>query len=218
MEWEQDASEEEASGQEGASLDPSASAGAASGPGGHQSQTNATPRTSRESAAAAVPPATAAPAQQHDPDAMDVTMMEGDSDDTPPVATTNPQSAHPSTDTTTRSTPISRPGLSTNQLSTNATSSPLPIPTARTTTATSPGAAATGRYDARTPSPTSGNTAAALLNGHEGPITPRNDAGPWVFDGSGVRMRLGDATTSLNAAANGSSEMILDEIPVSQGP
>jgi len=42
------------------------------------------------------------------------------------------------------------------------------------------------RQMTRTPSPTNAN---ALPNGHEGPITPRNDAGPWVFDGSGPGTR-----------------------------
>jgi hypothetical protein len=66
------------------------------------------------------------------------------------------------------------------------------------------------RRDARTPSPSGINPA---LNGQEGPITPRNDAGPWVFDGSGVRVRDGETTvvgapspqiitTSIDAAAN----------------
>jgi len=36
----------------------------------------------------------------------------------------------------------------------------------------------------RTPSPV-GNS---LLNNREGPITPRNDAGPWVFDGNPARV------------------------------
>lgn len=51
--------------------------------------------------------------------------------------------------------------------------------------------------DSRTPSPPG-------LNGTEGPITPRNNAGPWVFDGSAGRNA--DATTaemrSLDAAAD----------------
>ncbi len=76
----------------------------------------------------------------------------------------------------------------------NATSNPVPIP--------SPLASGTHRIgdqtrnlqesttrgqqrEARTPPPTG-----APVNGHEGPITPRNDAGPWVFDGSGVRIRI----------------------------
>lgn len=50
----------------------------------------------------------------------------------------------------------------------HATSEPIGIPAA-------------APIQRRTPSPTT------HLNGHEGPITPRNDAGPWVFDGSGLR-------------------------------
>jgi hypothetical protein len=149
---------------------------------------------------------------QHDPDAMDITMTDGGSD----TQANNIQSA---LSANSRNTPSGRPGLSAdNQLSANATSSPMAIPTARAASTYS-SAATTGRNDTRTPSPTSGNP--ALMNGHEGPITPRNDAGPWVFDGSGVRMRLGDATiagtASLDAAANG-GEMILDEIHVRENP
>ncbi|KAK4241891.1 hypothetical protein C8A03DRAFT_40726 [Achaetomium macrosporum] len=53
-------------------------------------------------------------------------------------------------------------------------SDPMPIPAQRNIL---PG---DGRRETRTPSP----TGAPVTNGHEGPITPRNDAGPWVFDGS----------------------------------
>ncbi|KAK4106324.1 hypothetical protein N658DRAFT_415723 [Parathielavia hyrcaniae] len=56
-----------------------------------------------------------------------------------------------------------------------------------------------GRREARTPSPTS----APVTNGHEGPITPRNDAGPWVFDGSGVRLSQEGARPAAAALANG---------------
>ncbi|KAH7308159.1 SMAD/FHA domain-containing protein [Stachybotrys elegans] len=51
--------------------------------------------------------------------------------------------------------------------------------------------------DPRTPSPPG--------MGHEGPITPRNDAGPWVFDGSAGGGEAGDATViirSIDAAAD----------------
>lgn len=65
----------------------------------------------------------------------------------------------------------------------HATSEPVPIPTA------TPNAR-------RTPSPGSGGVRTG--NGHEGPITPRNDAGPWVFDGSGAR--IGAAPGSAPAA------------------
>ncbi|KAI0477016.1 SMAD/FHA domain-containing protein [Xylaria cf. heliscus] len=53
----------------------------------------------------------------------------------------------------------------------------------------------------RTPSPNRNG----LLNAHEGPITPRNDAGPWVFDGNPARVSQEstrrNAMASLNAAA-----------------
>ncbi|CAN8097614.1 unnamed protein product [Discula destructiva] len=57
----------------------------------------------------------------------------------------------------------------------------------------------------RTPSPGSGGVLAAP--GHEGPITPRNDAGPWVFDGSGAR--IGVAPTS-SAVARQSLNGVVD--------
>ena len=74
------------------------------------------------------------------------------------------------------------------------------------------------REGTRTPSPTGVNP--TLIGGPEGPITPRNNAGPWVFDGSGGRTRGGDVAMggvgpsnaavamqtpliSLDAAANG---------------
>jgi hypothetical protein len=51
--------------------------------------------------------------------------------------------------------------------------------------------------DSRTPSPP--------VPGTEGPITPRNDVGPWVFDGSAGTGSAPEATSemrSLNAAAD----------------
>lgn len=55
----------------------------------------------------------------------------------------------------------------------------------------------------RTPSPNSiGNH---VTNGPEGPITPRNDAGPWVFDGSGARIGVAPtagARQSLNGVVD----------------
>lgn len=65
----------------------------------------------------------------------------------------------------------------------------------------------TERSLARTPSPNdlgSSLSASAGLNVSEGPMTPRNDVGPFVFDGSGGRgtdIRLGTPTLNLNAAA-----------------
>ncbi|KAI0881885.1 RING finger protein [Annulohypoxylon maeteangense] len=53
----------------------------------------------------------------------------------------------------------------------------------------------------RTPSPNHH----PLVNGHEGPITPRNDAGPWVFDGNPARVSQEstrrNGMSSLDAAA-----------------
>ncbi|KAL2156301.1 hypothetical protein VTH82DRAFT_1046 [Thermothelomyces myriococcoides] len=89
-------------------------------------------------------------------------------------------------------------------------SNPMPIPSPAQRNS------ADGHCEARTPSP----TGAPVTNGHEGPITPRNDAGPWVFDGSGVlgsdgarpgTMGLGQdganraARSSLEAAAQAAS-------------
>lgn len=97
----------------------------------------------------------------------------------------------------------------------HATSDPVPIPSSaganRSGSGTNRAGAGTNgtstpNRPTRTPSPTGVNP---VLMGPEGPITPRNDAGPWVFDGSGVRMRGGEATVgaaqviSLDAAANG---------------
>ncbi|KAK0736835.1 hypothetical protein B0T21DRAFT_287643 [Apiosordaria backusii] len=51
----------------------------------------------------------------------------------------------------------------------------------------------------RTPSP----TGPLVAGNNEGPITPRNDAGPWVFDGSGLRQRVdGGGATAQGAPAN----------------
>ena len=61
---------------------------------------------------------------------------------------------------------------------THTTSNPMPIPSP------SQRVQPDGRRETRTPSP----PGAPTTNGPEGPITPRNDAGPWVFDGSGVRL------------------------------
>ncbi|KAL8304635.1 hypothetical protein RB597_004261 [Gaeumannomyces tritici] len=107
-----------------------------------------------------------------------------------------------STDTTTPSSPQTQPS--------HATSTPLPIPrmpssassrrlaaqgaTSGVTLDADPSRSGSEERDTRTPSPTPHPP--ALLNAVEGPITPRNDAGPWVFDGSGVRMRAGPPTTA----------------------
>ncbi|KAK4169431.1 hypothetical protein QBC43DRAFT_307706 [Cladorrhinum sp. PSN259] len=64
--------------------------------------------------------------------------------------------------------------------------------------------------DARTPSP----TGAPVTNGQEGPITPRNDAGPWVFDGSGVRLSADGSSSD----PNGSRTSSLEAGDAQQGP
>ncbi|KXX78950.1 E3 ubiquitin-protein ligase DMA2 [Madurella mycetomatis] len=77
-------------------------------------------------------------------------------------------------------------------------SNPMPIPAATVAQQKilpPSGIGGDGRREGtRTPSPTG---APVVMNGHEGPITPRNDAGPWVFDGSGVRLRA-DGSSSGN--------------------
>jgi hypothetical protein len=67
-------------------------------------------------------------------------------------------------------------------------SNPMPIPSpAQRILPDGSSTTSSGRHETtRTPSPTGAPLAGT--NGHEGPITPRNDAGPWVFDGSGVRL------------------------------
>lgn len=65
-----------------------------------------------------------------------------------------------------------------------------------------PHAAANAR---RTPSP--GNGCVPGVNG-EGPITPRNDAGPWVFDGSGARIGAAPTPSAIaRQSLNGVADM-----------
>jgi hypothetical protein len=70
----------------------------------------------------------------------------------------------------------------------NATSEPVPIRNS------AGGVRSSLSRDSRTPSPP---------NGAEGPITPSNDAGPWVFDGSALGRAPGSNSGmgSLDAAA-----------------
>ena len=71
-------------------------------------------------------------------------------------------------------------------------SEPLPIRNAAS------GAGRSGQIrDSRTPSPP------GMTNGAEGPITPRNNVGPWVFDGSAGRAAAPTSAemTSIDAAA-----------------
>lgn len=94
----------------------------------------------------------------------------------------------------------------------NATSMPVPIPRASSDVSRRPVPSNTMDMDidmpspirnlrpTRTPSPASHGR--GPLGGAEGPITPRNDAGPWVFDG-GVISRLGASTTLASSAVAG---------------
>lgn len=81
---------------------------------------------------------------------------------------------------------LANPGVLSHTMST-----PMPIPSAAQRILPD------GRRETRTPSP----TGAPVTNGPEGPITPRNDAGPWVFDGSGVRLSQEGGRPVLAAAA-----------------
>ncbi|KAK1598873.1 FHA domain-containing protein [Colletotrichum navitas] len=65
-------------------------------------------------------------------------------------------------------------------------------------------AASRNGRDTRTPSPIANH----LLVTHEGPITPRNDAGPWVFDGSAGR-RAAEASTGMRSL-DAATEMEVD--------
>ena len=129
------------------------------------------PRKSRESVRSARHALLAA-SKQAEPE--DITML-----DVPSQAEKTPERSPPS---------VPRPLIS------HTASNPMPIPLPgggapigqRTVSASAVNMSTTGA--ARTPSPTDG---IPTVNGHEGPITPRNDAGPWVFDGSGIRLRDG---------------------------
>ncbi|KAF6799403.1 fha domain containing protein [Colletotrichum sojae] len=72
----------------------------------------------------------------------------------------------------------------------HATTEPVPIPAVVGSQAAN---LRNGR-DTRTPSPIGNH----LVNGNEGPITPRNDAGPWVFDGSAGR-RAAEAPNGMRS-------------------
>ncbi|KAK1768581.1 hypothetical protein QBC33DRAFT_383467 [Phialemonium atrogriseum] len=176
----------------------------------------------RQSAALAAASAPPAQAQPPPPDPMDVTMQldsppqeeeeEEEEEEEMPDHHPADRPDTPPSDAADNLAPYGTP------VSHHATSDPVPIPSSAAAAAA-----------ARTPSPTTTGTAngrananATALSGPEGPITPRNDAGPWVFDGSGVRMRGGEAAAvghghghgraqalaqaqviSLDAAANG---------------
>ncbi|KAI2639598.1 RING finger protein [Hypomontagnella submonticulosa] len=83
----------------------------------------------------------------------------------------------------------------------HAVTEPVPIPNATPRVSSGDRSAAN-----RTPSPNSNH----LANGTEGPITPRNDAGPWVFDGNPARVSQEstrrNGMSSLDAAAQAGAD------------
>ncbi|KAI5457803.1 hypothetical protein BGZ63DRAFT_407862 [Mariannaea sp. PMI_226] len=83
----------------------------------------------------------------------------------------------------------------------HAISEPLPIRSAAS------GAGRQNIRDSRTPSPP------GMTNGAEGPITPRNNAGPWVFDGSAGRNA--NATLAEMRSLDAAAEMNMDGPPTS---
>lgn len=82
----------------------------------------------------------------------------------------------------------------------------LPTDTGASNTASANGGAAVRQ--ARTPSPTDRLAAPQA----EGPITPRNDAGPWVFDGSGIRLTNGRASIDSHRGEMRSLDMAAAEL------
>ncbi|CAJ2506027.1 Uu.00g001570.m01.CDS01 [Anthostomella pinea] len=80
----------------------------------------------------------------------------------------------------------------------HAATEPVPIPNATPRASTS---------ERRTPSP----SIDPLVNSREGPITPRNDAGPWVFDGNPARVShestRRNGMSSLDAAAQAGAKL-----------
>lgn len=123
----------------------------------------------------------------------------------PPVSAAHGENAAPSASSSTESVVMhdaipGNDGASTPSTAHNIPTEPVAIPNATPNTR-------------RTPSPGSGGVPTS--NGHEGPITPRNDAGPWVFDGSGARIGVaptssGIARQSLNGVVD--MDVQVDEI------
>jgi len=104
--------------------------------------------------------------------------------------------------------PLSSVDSQPNQIS-NSTVPPVDISRPRGTHLEQPDLR-TGRSRSRTPSPNGmPSSLSDVLIGTEGPMTPRNDAGPFVFDGSAGRpsdVRLASLTSmNLDAAADTSS-------------
>ncbi|KAK1826597.1 E3 ubiquitin-protein ligase [Podospora conica] len=193
-EWEQLDSDEGDRPQEGALLNARDSS--------ENQASLAPPRMSRESVHSTSKRAQS-PSQHMDVDSGgDITMMV---DDSPPHTMT--QRADGAS--------LAEPGLPPRpSVSPYSTSSPMPIPTNPFINRAAPNPVpmtnGDGQRDTRTPSPTG---PPAVPNGTEGPITPRNDAGPWVFDGSyeapatasDARPGFAPRITSLEEAVTGGS-------------
>lgn len=104
--------------------------------------------------------------------------------------------------------PLSSTSSQPNQIS-NSTVAPVDISRPRGTHLEQPDPR-TGRSRSRTPSPNGlPSSLSDAITGPEGPMTPRNDAGPFVFDGSAGQapdVRLAAlASVNLNAATENSS-------------
>lgn len=88
-------------------------------------------------------------------------------------------------------------------------SDPVPIPNAtnRATMVAPSIALSPSPRGTRTPSPETNNPTVTIT---EGPLTPRNDAGPWVFDGNPARVSQESSRrpgmTSLDAAAQAGAQ------------
>ncbi|KAH6849895.1 hypothetical protein B0I37DRAFT_100034 [Chaetomium sp. MPI-CAGE-AT-0009] len=158
-EWEQLESDEGAIAQQGALLQPPPA-----DPNSQLSNSPSAPRRSRESARG-VRLFAAQQQQQQQSQPAEISNMDLLMSSSPPRQESPPQLDGAVT--------LADPTMLSHTLST-----PMPIPSPAQRTLPD------GRRETRTPSP----TGAPVANGHEGPITPRNDAGPWVFDGSGVRL------------------------------
>ncbi len=103
------------------------------------------------------------------------------------------------------------------EIRSNATSAPVDIISRKAVGSAPSGASTrlvqpdsrTERQMTRTPSPNGFGSSLDVISGNEGPMTPRNDAGPFVFDGSAGRAsgaRLATmATINLAAAADSPS-------------
>ena len=178
-EWEQlDSDEGGATGQEGALLQPPP---ADTNNPNNTTTTPSAPRRSRESVRSARFLAGQHP-QPQPTDVSDVTMLL----DPPHPAGDDPPAQLDGAAT------LTDPAAA---LLSHTTSNPMPIPSAAQRILPD------GRRETRTPSP----TGAPVTNGPEGPITPRNDAGPWVFDGSGVRLSQEGGRPVLAGGATGQS-------------